>query len=218
MSAMAANSPKKRRGVGNAAVPANGFTAIKDVISQMESFIKEAEALATMEIRRIDEIKESLKASVARLSTLFREKEEIRLTREKAAKEFEETFSTKIRDLERQVKETETLLEAREERPAESESKPVPSSFAPKTAAGPAAQSEPSIRELEEGLLQRTYALRRDGETQGGSERNATESEVRSGRPAVRELEMRSGKGDRHEAELKSSRLVSLLAPITRKS
>jgi hypothetical protein len=211
---MAANSPKKRRGVGNAAVPANGFTEIKDVISQMESFIKEAEALATMEIRRIDEIKESLKASVARLSTLFREKEEIRLTREKAAKEFEETFSTKIRDLERQVKETETLLEAREERPAESESKPAPSSFAPKTAA----QSEPSIRELEEGLLQRTYALRRDGETQGGSERNATESEVRSGRPAVRELEMRAGKGDRHEAELKSSRLVSLLAPITRKS
>ncbi|MBI2997747.1 MAG: hypothetical protein HYY46_04725 [Deltaproteobacteria bacterium] len=212
---MAANSPKKRRGVGNAAVPANGFTEIKDVISQMESFIKEAEALATMEIRRIDEIKESLKASAARLSTLFREKEEIRLTREKAAKELEETFSTKIRDLERQVKETETLLEAREERPAESESKPAPSSFAPKTAA---AQSEPSIRELEEGLLQRTYALRRDGETQGGSERYATESEVRSGGPAVRELEMRAGKGDQHEPELKSSRLVSLLAPIKRKS
>lgn len=211
---MAANSPKRRRGLSNGAAPANGFSEIKDVINQMESFIKEAEALAAMEIRRMDEIKESLKTTVARLSALFRENEEIRLTREKAAKELEETFSARIRDLERQVKEKETLLEARGEPPGAGESRPASFGFGPEMAA----RGGPAIRELEEEALPRSHGLRRDGESPGGAERNATESEMRGGTPPVREPETRARKGNPHEVELKGSSLVSLLAPIKRRS
>jgi hypothetical protein len=215
---MAANAPKKRRTAGNVALPANGFTEMKDVIIQMESFIKEAEALAAMEIRRIEQIKESLKASLARLAALFREREEILLTKERTTKELEENLFGKIRELEQQVGEKELLLQTREATLKAMEVKSAPPTAPPRGTTSPPARSAPSIRELEEELLERPQAGNREGETRISAEQAGSEMEPKGGKPTVRELDTRAAKPDKHEAETKSSRLLSLLGPIKRKS
>lgn len=153
---MMANTPKRRRGSGSAGLPANGFTEIKDLITQMESFIKEAEALATMEIRRIDAIKESLKASAARLAALFREKDEILSTRERATKEIEDSLAARIRELEKALQEKDALLLAREET-LRSLGANTPAGGAPaKAGPTPPPERAPSIREMEQESAERS--------------------------------------------------------------
>ncbi|MBI2360081.1 MAG: hypothetical protein HYV04_14500 [Deltaproteobacteria bacterium] len=222
---MAANTAKKRRTGGNVAVPANGFTEMKDVISQMESFITEAEALATMEIRRIEEIKESVKASLARLAALFREREEILLTKERTTKELEENLFGKIRELEKQLGEKEMLLQTREEALKAINVRPAPLTAPPKGTPSPLPERAPTIRDLEETirdleeeLIEEPQAGRRDGETEASGERAEGAIEPKGGRPTARELDTRAAKTDKGEAEIKGSRLVALLGPIKRKS
>ncbi|MBI2089186.1 MAG: hypothetical protein HYT78_10645 [Deltaproteobacteria bacterium] len=213
---MAANAPKKKRGSGTAGFPGNGFTEMKDVITQMESFIKEAEALAAMEIRRIEDIKEALKGAVTRLAALFREKEELLLTKEKTTKEIEENLFAKIRELEQQLGEKEMLLQSRVEALKAINVRPAPLTAPLKGTPSPLL--ERTIRDLEEELLEEPQVGRQGGETEVSEQRAEGAMEPKGGKPTVRELDTRAAKTDKHEAETKSSRLVSLLGPIKRKS
>lgn len=215
---MSANSSKRKRGSANAVAPANGLTEMKDVITQMESFIKEAEALAAMEIRRIEEIKESLKTTVTRLAAQFKEKEEVLRARDKVARELEENFSAKVRDLEKRLTEKEALLESHKAALAEAEAKSAPSGSGSKAGIPQYSESSPSIRELEEGLLRRAQAAKREEESEVGVERSGSTTETKGSRAPLRELETRLGKIDKKDPDQNSLRLVSLLGPIKRKS
>jgi hypothetical protein len=215
---MVVNTAKKKRGSASAALPANGFAEMKDLITQMESFIKEAEALATMEIRRIDEIKESLKASAARLAALFRQKDEILSTRERATKELEDSLAVRIRELEKQLQEKEALLLVRDEMLRSLSAKTSPASGPAKAGFTPPPEGKSSIREMDQGSAERSRPSAREGGSPPEEEQRAGAGEAKGRRFPVHEPETSSGKVDRRETEGTASRLVSLLGPIKRRS
>lgn len=215
---MAANSSKRKRGGANGAPSANELTEMKEVLTQMESFIKEAEALAAMEIRRIEEIQESLKATMTRLAAQFKEKEEVLRAREKVAREMEENFAATVRELEKRLTEKEALLESHKTDLEKAQVKSGPTDLPPKVEVPQASESAASIRELEERLLRSIHSAKREGDSEVGVERVGGATETKSGRAPVRELETKPGKVNNREADQNSSRLVSLLGPIKRKS
>lgn len=90
---------KKSKGANHPA-GGNGIAEIKELITQMESFIKEGDALASMQIRRVEAMKETLKTVANRLGGQLKEKDETIRSKESRLKEMEETFAARIRQME----------------------------------------------------------------------------------------------------------------------
>jgi vacuolar-type H+-ATPase subunit I/STV1 len=190
-----AMASKKKRANGNPGTTVNGIAEVKDLLTQFESYIKEAEALAAMEIRRIEEIKEALKAGLARLGTQIKEKEELIRSRDTALREMEETFTAKIHDLENKLREKEALLTVRDtsEKNFDYEMDAANMPGEPHFTLGDRAAAP--VRNLERWLRQGIQAGRQGGEeTRNSQERGPVGQEQ------------------------KSSRLGSLLAPTKRRT
>jgi chromosome segregation ATPase len=96
---------KKGKSGNHPGVSGNGMAEIKELITQMESFIKEGDALASMQIRRVEAMKETLKTVANRLGGQLKEKDETIRSMESKRKEMEETLSAQIHDLEKQISE-----------------------------------------------------------------------------------------------------------------
>lgn len=96
---------KKSKSGNHPGVSGNGMAEIKELITQMESFIKEGDALASMQIRRVEAMKETLKSLSNRLGAQLKEKDETIRNMESKRKETEETLTGQIRELEKQVNE-----------------------------------------------------------------------------------------------------------------
>lgn len=92
----------------------NEVTEMKDRIARMDSFIKQAAALAGMEIRRVEEIKNGFEATLAALDAQLKEKDETLAKKDASVKDAESGLGGKIRDLESQLKQKEELLQARD--------------------------------------------------------------------------------------------------------
>lgn len=111
---MAGKSSKKKKKGGAPEAVGAGVAEMKEGIRQIESFMKEAAAMAASEMQRIDEITANLGETVARLEAGIREKEEMLGQREASLKELQERLSAQIRNLEDQIREKERLLAGRE--------------------------------------------------------------------------------------------------------
>lgn len=210
---------KKKRASGNPATTVSAISEVKDLLTQFESFIKEAEALAAMEIRRIDEMKEALKTALVHVGAQFKEKEELLRSRDAAMREMEETLTAKIRDLENSLREKEPLLRAHDASQKDLDFKIDAANTPGERHFTLGEQAAASMRNLEQGLRQGTQAGRSIGEeTQNSQERAPAGPETQAIDRALREAGAKPGMTKRPQGEeQKSSRLRSLLAPIKRR-
>lgn len=106
------SSKKKKKGAAPEAVGAR-VAEMKEGIRQMESFMKEAAAMAASEMRRIDEITGNLGETVARLEAGIRERDELLREKDSALQELEGKLTGRIREIESQLKEREELFQGR---------------------------------------------------------------------------------------------------------
>lgn len=90
------------------------LTQLKERVSRIDSFVKQAAALVTTETRRTDEIRRSLEDEVSSLETELEEKEATLQKKDSALRELEERLNARIRDLESRLREKEQILEQRE--------------------------------------------------------------------------------------------------------
>ncbi len=195
--------PGKKRRTANQAGTANGVAEIKELITQMESFIKEADALASMQTRRVETIKETLKAVANRIGAQLKEKDEAIRSKESRLKEMEETFAARIRQM-------EVAPEARDAAEVEDSEQEKLSRESPD-----AVKEKPglTLRELEGKLLGGPGGLKellqdsnRHGDTDPG---NKKEFPTQSG-SATPEKQVKRIVGQ----DQKKLRLASLLGPI----
>lgn len=107
---MAGKSSKKKQKSAPSTPIAARMAEMKDGILQMESFIKEAAALAETEGRRIEEIKNGFEEAVVRLQDELRTREEALLTKDSVLEDMERSLTSQIGDLEDQLKEKDELI------------------------------------------------------------------------------------------------------------
>lgn len=147
---MAAKSSKKGRKSGAPELIPARVAEMKEGILQMGSFMNEAAALAATEVRRIDEIRENLEATVARLEAEIGEKEELLREKESALIELGNKSLGQISDMENQLAKKDELLESRAAELKESWSQAQDTR---------PAELEAQLREKEEILSQKEAAL-----------------------------------------------------------
>jgi len=111
---MANKSSRKRQKKETEGEVATRVSEMKEGISQMESFMKEAAALAAAEVQRIDEIRGNLEETLACLEAELREKEEMLQQRDSALEELEREFMGRAQDMEILLQRRDDLLEKRE--------------------------------------------------------------------------------------------------------
>ncbi|MEK6562800.1 MAG: hypothetical protein AABZ59_06425 [Candidatus Binatota bacterium] len=92
-------------------------------VSQLKSFIQEAEVSAATEAQRIEEIRKGFEATVAALESKIEEKEAVLQKENSALRDMEGNLTGRIFDLESRVKEKEQLLAARDAELAQLQSK-----------------------------------------------------------------------------------------------
>ena len=120
---MANKSSRKRQKKETEGEVATRVSEMKEGISQMESFMKEAAALAAAEVQRIDEIRGNLEGTLACLEAELREKEEMLQQRDSAIEELEREFMGRAQDMEILIQRRDDLLERRETEFREASSK-----------------------------------------------------------------------------------------------
>ena len=111
---MANKSSRKRQKKETVGEVATRVSEMKEGISQMESFMKEAAALAAAEVRRIDGIRGNLEGTLACLEAELREKEEMLQQRNAALEDLEKGFMARAQDMEILIQRRDDLLEKRE--------------------------------------------------------------------------------------------------------
>ncbi|MEK7229062.1 MAG: hypothetical protein AAB154_03355 [Candidatus Binatota bacterium] len=111
---MANKSSRKRQKKETEGEVATRVSEMKEGISQMESFMKEAAALAAAEVERIDEIRGNLEGTLACLEAELREKEEMLQQRNAALEDLEKGFMARAQDMEILIQRRDDLLEKRE--------------------------------------------------------------------------------------------------------
>lgn len=215
---------KKKRANGNPGTSVNGIAEVEDLLNQLESFIKEAEALATMEIRRMEQMKEALKAGLVRVGAQFKDqfKEEEELLRSKnaALREMEQSFTAKIHDLENKLREKETHLTAHEASQENFDLNVDAANTPSQTHFTLGEQDTAPRRILEHGLRQGTQAGRQVEEESKTFPWHAPVDAETQGidlSPWERGVKARLGKRPVGQGE-KNSPLGSLLAPIKRQT
>lgn len=80
---------------------------MKDRISRIESFIKQAATLTSIEARRADEFKRKFEATVAQLENQIREKEELLQQKDSLVKGLEEDLNRRTHEFENQLRQKE---------------------------------------------------------------------------------------------------------------
>lgn len=173
---MPVRSSKRKRKDGAPGMIATRVAEVKEGIIQMESFMNEAAALASAEMRRIDEIGGSLEAEVARLETEIKEKDGLLREKESALAELEGRLMAQIGDMEDRLAKKDELMQSRAAELKESRSKTQDTRQAVLEAqlregARTLSQKEATLRELQES----TAARMRDLEDQIGKKEELLE-------------------------------------------
>lgn len=110
--------PRARQPNGSLGLIAEEVAEIRQIlmtrVSQLKSFIQEAEDSAATEAQRIEEIRKGFEAAVAALESKIEEKEEVLQKENSALRDREGNLTGRIFDLESRVKEKEQLLAARD--------------------------------------------------------------------------------------------------------
>ena len=79
-------------------------------IERIESFIRQAGTLVSLEARRVNEIRHVLKETVEKFEEHLKEKAEILLQKETAIRQMDENLSARIRELENEIKDKEDRI------------------------------------------------------------------------------------------------------------
>ena len=169
---MANKSSRKRQKKETEGEVATRVSEMKEGISQMESFMKEAAALAAAEVQRIGEIRENLEETLACLKAELREKEEMLQQRNAALEDLEKGFMARAQDMEILIQRRDDLLEKRETEFREASNKQKKRAAVLEAQLGEKeellSQKDSAYRELQEGLGARISDLegeiRRKGE------------------------------------------------------
>ena len=169
---MANKSSRKRQKKETEGEVATRVSEMKEGISQMESFMKEAAALAAAEVQRIGEIRENLEETLACLKAELREKEEMLQQRNAALEDLEKGFMARAQDMEILIQRRDDLLEKRETEFREASSKQKEQTAVLEAQLGEKeellSQKDSAYRESQEGLSTRISDLegeiRRRGE------------------------------------------------------
>ena len=169
---MANKSSRKRQKKETEGEVATRVSEMKEGISQMESFMKEAAALAAAEVQRIGEIRENLEETLACLKAELREKEEMLQQRNAALEDLEKGFMARAQDMEILIQRRDDLLEKRETEFREASSKQKEQTAVLEAQLGEKeellSQKDSAYRESQEGLSARISDLegeiRRRGE------------------------------------------------------
>src|SRR3989304_3117231 len=110
--------PRARQPNGSLGLIAEEVVEIRQTlmtrVSQLKSFIQEAEVSAATEAQRIEEIRKGFEATVAALERKIEEKEAVLQKENFALRDMEGNLTGRIFDLESRVKEKEQLLAARD--------------------------------------------------------------------------------------------------------
>ena len=119
--------PRARQANGSLGLIAEEVAEIRQIlmtrVSQLKSFIQEAEVSAVTEAQRIEEIRKGFEATVAALESKIEEKEAVLQKKNSALRDMEGNLAGRICDLESRVKEKEQLLAARDAELAQLQSK-----------------------------------------------------------------------------------------------
>ncbi|MEK7230164.1 MAG: hypothetical protein AAB154_08970 [Candidatus Binatota bacterium] len=119
--------PRARQPNGSLGLIAEEVAEIRQIlmtrVSQLKSFIQEAEDSAATEAQRIEEIRKGFEATVAALESKIEEKEAVLQKENSALRDMEGNLTGRIFDLESRVKEKEQLLAARDAELAQLQSK-----------------------------------------------------------------------------------------------
>jgi len=119
--------PRARQANGSLGLIAEEVAEIRQIlmtrVSQLKSFIQEAEVSAVTEAQRIEEIRKGFEATVAALESKIEEKEAVLQKENSALRDMEGNLAGRICDLESRVKEKEQLLAARDAELAQLQSK-----------------------------------------------------------------------------------------------
>lgn len=197
---MAGKSSKKKQKGGAPQAGGARVAEMKEGIRQIESFMKEAAAIAASEMHRIDEIAANLGETVARLEAEIREKEEMLGQREASLKELQERLSAQIRNLEDQMREKERLLAGRELEMADLRSKLEGLEASYKGSVPLTEENVVLLEEVEPGLGDGLHP-KVTGRSMRGVEVKPTKMAGREGQPSQRK-----------------STLLSLLSPMKKRS
>lgn len=111
---MALELMNERQGNDQPNVTDDKLMQMKERLTRIDSFVKQAAALVTTETRRADGVRQSLEAEVASLEDELEEKEAMLQEKDSALRELEERLNGRIRDLESRLREKEQSLEQRE--------------------------------------------------------------------------------------------------------
>lgn len=160
---MAGKSSKKKKKDGAPEAGGVRVAEMKEGIRQMESFMKEAAAMAASEMRCIDEIAANLGETVARLEAGIRERDEMLREKDSALQELEGKLTGRIREMESQLEEREELFKSRTEEIKENLSKGQDTRQA---------VLEAQLRESQQALGQKEAALKELQETAAAKIRN----------------------------------------------
>lgn len=217
----AGSSKKKRQKVSSTDLIASQVAEMKDGITQIESFIKEAAVLAETEVRRVEEIKDSLEAAVARLEAELREKEEMLRKKDSVLKELEEGLTTQIRDLENQVRKEVELLETRDAEMKDLKSKLDAFRVPAERLFTLGEEKAIPLRDLEKELG-RGIDLSKESEERGKDfeEGTTADPKIKVIDQSMRDVVVKPGRIAKRQAgqKQKNSRLVSLLGPVKKRS
>ena len=221
---MAGKSSKKKKKDGAPEAAGARVAEMKEGIRQMESFMKEAAAMAVSEMRRIDEITANLGETVARLADLeihLGEKERMLGQKEASLKELEESWAVQIRHLEDRIREKEKLLAGRELEMADLRSKLEGLEASCKGSVPLMEENVVLLEEVEPGVgdglhpVELIEAAGQDSETGREPERKAKVIEQSMRGVAVKPSKMAGREG---EPDPKKPTLVSLLSPMKKRS
>lgn len=111
---MGSEAPKERQASDDPKLILNEVNEMKDRVTRIESFIKQAAALAAIETRRVDDIRQGLETTLATFEAQLKEKDESLLKKESDLKEKEATLTAKVSDLEGRLAEREKLLQTQD--------------------------------------------------------------------------------------------------------
>ena len=153
---MANKSSKKRQKKETEGEVATRVSEMREGISQMESFMKEAAALAAAEVQRIGEIRGNLEETLACREAELREKEAMLRQRDSALEELEREFMGRAQDMEILIQKRDDLLEKRETEFREASNKQKKQTAMLEAQLGEKeeqlGQKDSAYRELQEGL------------------------------------------------------------------
>ncbi len=215
---MVAKPSKKKRKSETPNVVATRVAEMKEGIIQMESLMREAAALATAEVQRIDGIRRNLEETV-RLGAEIRGKEEMLREKDFAQGELEKKLTAQMRDLEIQIGKKDELLASREALIVELQSKLDGLQLPPEGSITLGEENVVLLEEVEQGPFpgEGTEVEHKDKDFAGGVGKNPTAKVIEQ---SMRNVAVRPGKMAKREAgaDPRNSRLVSLLAPIKKKN